>query len=99
MITSCPAATADAARALPMRPLEALVRYRTGSRYCLVGPEVINMRAMQCASAGREAFTSMAPDSGRWPLGSDPERPYGQFPALGNSTSPLRGLQMRLRPV
>ena len=36
-----------AARARPMRPLEALVKYRTGSRYCLVGPEVIRMRAIE----------------------------------------------------
>ena len=42
--TWCPASTAAAANAAPMRPLDALLRYRTGSRYCRVGPEVMRMR-------------------------------------------------------
>ena len=27
----------------PIRPLDALLRYRTGSRYCRVGPEVMRI--------------------------------------------------------
>jgi hypothetical protein len=38
-----------------MRPLEAFVKYRTGSRYCRVGPEVIKMRAMSGGGLRREA--------------------------------------------
>src|SRR5688572_15468651 len=45
-ITSCPAAIAASASAAPIRPLEAFVRYRTGSRYWRVGPEVRRMRAI-----------------------------------------------------
>ena len=42
--TWCPASMAASASAAPMRPLEALVRYRTGSRYSRVGPVVMRSR-------------------------------------------------------
>ena len=48
-ITSWPAATQADANALPILPLEPLVKYRTGSRYCRVGPDVMRMRAMSQA--------------------------------------------------
>jgi hypothetical protein len=44
---------------LPIRPLEALVKYRTGSMYCRVGPEVIRMRATLRMPAPRETETNL----------------------------------------
>ena len=46
--TSCPSSSCAAASpsAAPIRPLEAFVRYRTGSRCWRVGPEVMRMRAI-----------------------------------------------------
>ena len=45
--TLCPSASAASASARPIRPLEAFVRYRTGSINCRVGPEVIRIRATE----------------------------------------------------